>query len=149
MTSIRLSRSVQMSVLLHRCLPIVLTSVQRRIKSPAPSFPTRFFRRHGQQIGSRKLSPKIPRPTPRKDTAFKRHTQSGIARTKLVKSTDKERKKSKKLGVSSQNKHRARSQSVGALNQTPLNKRRRSRSKSARAKVQGMRDAGKDLGPRP
>jgi hypothetical protein len=50
---------------------------------------------------------------------------SGIARTNLAKSTEQDRKKSKKLGVSSQNKHRARSQSVGVPNQTLLNGWRR------------------------
>jgi serine/threonine protein kinase len=101
------------------------------------------------RIGSTGLSPKIPRPTPRKGVVSRRHKQPDVTRTKSAKSKNKERKKSQNLGVSSQNERRARSQSAGASNQTSLNRLRRSRSKSVRAKVQEMRGAGKDLRPRP
>jgi serine/threonine protein kinase len=80
------------------------------------------------QIG---LSPKIPRPTLRRDVVSRRYKRSDIAYIKPAKSTNQERKESRKLGASSQNKRRARSQSVGVPNQT---RRRRSRSKSVRAK---------------
>jgi serine/threonine protein kinase len=74
------------------------------------------------RIGLAGLSKKIPRLTPRRDVVSRRHKQSGIARAKPAKSTNQERKKSEKLGVSSQNERRARSQS----------RRRRSGSKSVR-----------------
>jgi serine/threonine protein kinase len=86
------------------------------------------------QIG---LSPKIPRPNPR---VSRRH------KTKPAKSTNQERKESRKLGASSQNERRARSQSAGVPNQT---RRRRSRSKSVRAKdllkLQSNRGGGQRL----
>jgi hypothetical protein len=92
------------------------------------------------RIGSMGLSSKIPRPTPRKGVVSRRHKRPDVTRTKPAKSTNQERRKSQKLGVSSQNERRARSQ---------VNRRRRSRSKNIRAKVQEMRGAGKDLRPRP
>jgi serine/threonine protein kinase len=97
------------------------------------------------RIGSTGLSPKIPR----KGVVSRRHKQPDVTRTKPAKSKNKERKKSQNLGVLSQNERRARSQSAGASNQTSLNRLRRSRSKSVRAKVQEMRGAGKDPRPRP
>jgi hypothetical protein len=74
----------------------------------------------------------------------RRHKQPDITR----KFKNKERK-SQTLGVSSPNERRARSQSIGALNQTSLNRLRRLRSKSVRAKVQEMRGAGRSLRPWP
>jgi hypothetical protein len=55
------------------------------------------------RIGSTGLSPKIPRPTPRKGVVSRRHKQLDVTRTKPAKSKNKERKKSQNLGVSSQN----------------------------------------------
>jgi serine/threonine protein kinase len=100
-------------------------------------------------IGSTGLSPKIPRPTPRKGVVSRQRKQPDVTRTKPAKSKNKQRKKSQNLGMSSQIERRARSQSAGASNQTPLKRRRRSTSKSVRVKVLGRRGAGKDLRPRP
>jgi serine/threonine protein kinase len=75
-------------------------------------------------IGSTGLSPKIPRPTPRKRVVVSRRH---VTRTKPAKSKNKKPKKSQNLGMSSQNERRARSQSAGA---STSKKRRRSRSPS-------------------
>jgi serine/threonine protein kinase len=94
------------------------------------------------RIGSKGPSPKIRLP-PQRAIVFSRRKQSVTARTEPAKTINRERVKSQKLGVSSQNKHCARPRSAGLSNQTP--RRRRKSSKSSKETT----GAGKHPRPRP